>query len=1290
MTSFEFADFSGGITDVDTPGFTNRYSACDNLLLDYDKKLIMRDGFDIYSATAYQLAAAERVARLVNFDIDSEVLAFQNKKAFAIAAGAWTEVTGPGGGSSTTRAFNTNTAASLVEADQWQHHLFAASNSGDSVIKMFRDSGGTMRLRTAGLPEWTSTLTPNDGGLANAITLANDIRTKMIAHFGSNGAAAGTPSNLSTKHHLADGGGLLAAQAAAVTASTVASDLPTLITLLNLLRTQYSAHISDAQGEDRSPVPNPSSPASYGPKRKYHMLPDTSVTAAYDPHMQRTGTGNTGNQPLYLFRHYLNFSIQDPSLSVSSAALIADVIPYLNDLRNKWNWHTYASMTHFNGAYWQGSSNFTYLGTHATAVAPVTTYTWAQITPNYGPFIQFVIDLKTEYDAHRVGDMHIESDTVWTVPSAVSSSPTTFTDAVTLLGWLSHCITYHAMEPDTNFCANGILSDLQYRSATTSGAPTVTLASVSYATDALKYMRLVPMTGLLATPFAWTLYNDTDKTKLYNVTGNDNAASCVVTCANNLTGTEVDKQFLFTSRHYHFGTASAQLFNHRTLASTWDALDFTLSSASGLQGFADIATSIAGYLKAHTIDRLTAVAATGSTKVKINSQAYSWYTNSLGTFSATGNNVLVHSPQNQTDYPIVFGTGGIYLSLNSAMTAGNTAATQMPESRFSVAPQAKSFNYKAVFRSDYTVGTKSFTDRSAPSAAINAIGFVNEDSGGKSEIGKYSASITNLYAFANAANENFPHTDTTNFRKEIYRTLGNGQLYFRTDLGTTAGDVSNATTSYTDSSSDTYLATHLGLYTNDGSPENNRPPAATGIHVFGNVMYYALGNKVYQSVPRDPDSVPADFFEEFEENIIGISSTRNVAVVFGGSRVYRLVGSFDELGRGELTYERIFDRTGAISAQSIVKADNGIFFAGKDGFYFTDGYQCMRVSDLEKTFRGYTDTAAKRSAIQGTYDNISKRVYFTLITQGGSAPDKIWVIDLRFGIKPDSTPITTLSKTSGFNPTALTYFNGQIYYGDNDGYVFVQTRGRNIDLVKNTGVAATSWDVETVQWDFKSCNHSFGSQNERKYFTRITTQFEQQSTNLSAQILTDADKGRVVSTLPVIRSRKLTDWGDSKIDWVSAVYPAKAGAIIDEWRHFAGDGGLRSNFRAIELKTAFCVIVASKDMGTVTIANVAGNVYSVTLTSLVATRKWPLYSVGYSVKIAGVLYPVTVRTSDSVIRIDATGLTAPTLGVPASWELWGYPKNERARFLGYTLDVEAGDDRESASKGTATTGGQNA
>ncbi len=253
----------------------------------------------------------------------------------------------------------------------------------------------------------------------------------------------------------------------------------------------------------------------------------------------------------------------------------------------------------------------------------------------------------------------------------------------------------------------------------------------------------------------------------------------------------------------------------------------------------------------------------------------------------------------------------------------------------------------------------------------------------------------------------------------------------------------------------------------------------------------------------------------------------------------------------------------------------------------------------------------------------------------------------------------------------------------------MQTRGRNIDLVKDTGVAATLWAAESTRWSFKSCHGNYGSSRIRKYFTSVGVQFEQQSTNVSCQITSDADKGRVESDLPVVRSRKLTDWGDSKLDWISTVYPAKAGNLVDEWRWFKGDGSLRSNFRSIELALAYCVIVKSADMGTVTIANVAGNVYTVTLTSLVATRKWPLYSVGYYVRMNSIDYPVTVRTSDSVIRIDSTGLTAPTVGVPTSWELWGYPKNERARLIGYTVNVDAGGDNETASQGPVTSGGKN-
>ncbi len=218
-----------------------------------------------------------------------------------------------------------------------------------------------MRLRTAGLPEFTTTLTPTDGGLALSISLANDLMVRMSAHTVSNGATLGVANNSATGHHHADAGGLLAAQHAALLAAVTATNLATLITLVNLLRTQYAAHISDAQMEDSSPAVRAAIVPGGYLKRKYHMNmnPAGANPGAYDPFMQFTATVNTGNQPLYLFRHYLNFSLEDPAYVIPSSAAIADVIPYVNDLRLKWNCHTYASMTHYNSAFWQGSANFT-------------------------------------------------------------------------------------------------------------------------------------------------------------------------------------------------------------------------------------------------------------------------------------------------------------------------------------------------------------------------------------------------------------------------------------------------------------------------------------------------------------------------------------------------------------------------------------------------------------------------------------------------------------------------------------------------------------------------------------------------------------------------------------------------------------------------------------------------------------------------------------------------------------------------------------------------------------------
>ena len=224
----------------------------------------------------------------------------------------------------------------------------------------------------------------------------------------------------------------------------------------------------------------------------------------------------------------------------------------------------------------------------------------------------------------------------------------------------------------------------------------------------------------------------------------------------------------------------------------------------------------------------------------------------------------------------------------------------------------------------------------------------------------------------------------------------------------------------------------------------------------------------------------------------------------------------------------------------------------------------------------------------------------------------------------------------------------------------------------------------------ESRHHSdLGRAYERKHFTDVIMHFDQE-TNVSVQPYSDADKGYVREVMPIIRSRKLSNWGDSKIDWITE---STAGEIIKARRKFKGDGSLRSTFRSLELMNAYCVIISSASVtdpcGNVNIANVAGNVWSLTLVEA-ATRKWPLYSVGYYVRINDVDYPVTVRSSDSVIRVDATGLTALSPQTNVAWEMWGYPKNEFVKLIDLTVKFDFAGEESGDYKGAIGEGGENA
>lgn len=1260
MPTLTFADFSGGITERSVPGGPSRYQTADNLLIDNEKSLYSRPGFEIFSSTAYQLGAAERVARLVNFSNDSELIAAQNKNVYYISGGAWTSLLGP----TSNNPFNTNTASSLISEAQWNKHLYLASNSGDAVLKLYRDSGNVLRLRTAGLPKPSVSAVYADAAakLAAAITLAEDIKDSLSAHVNDFGVS---PAAHLSKDTTVD---------TALDALVTPTNLSELITYTTTLRTNYNLHLDDT--------------FLNGSAQNFH-----------NEEAKPSGGGD------YIHDGLLNLKA-DPSLPTdANVNTIEEVVRILNDLRNRYNWHVVAPVTHNNAT--QTSTDW---GDHQVTTAAINLEsTTPLVASNVYPLIRYANYLKSEYNTHAQALLtgnkfgHLEADSSNLVRMDDANDLQT---AVGLLG----CIAYHysihiesanrKRERGSHAGFYGPTDQNQYvfNGDLTLGSATITNVTPdpTSSPDLPSGFKIIKVAADTSDPYTGWSQTATQTTYFEAAYATSSDTATTITLSGGAAGalqTIADLTMAFHWNRIHRDierNTTAAVVNADMKLRFQGAVDFSLVD---VESITDFAMSLAQMLKAHetsgfTIIPTSLIISGGVSTQLLYKPDYSYYYNA---YTGTEEWIQPHSFA-------LTGTAGFIQSafFPSSSTVRTTFPTlegqgyfEGPAGTFTDALTVVNYLYKLVRSYDYTVGTLNFTDLSAPSDAISvsAVESQVDPTGGDTGLALDPNMFASLPVLTNTSAQNY---DTSNIVLEIYRTIDGGTSYYK------AGEVTNGTTTFSDYVLDSALVENEELYTNGGVVANDAPPLAKYIHVYGSRMYYAIGNKVYQSLSQDPDSVPEDFFDEFEEDVTGISSTRSSLVVFTAQSVYRMEGEFNDLGQGFLRHESILNKTGCDSPQSIVKTDNGIFFAGKDGFYYTDGTQCLRVTDSIETFLAFTSTSAKRNRIQGVYDDTRKKVYWTIQNNNSlSDPDIVYVLDLQFGIIKDATPFTTFSggfdSYAGFRPTALAVYNKTLHYGDNSGYVMKQTDSLNYDVKRDTGVAATSWAVRSILWNYKGTDFNYGDSKNRKYGTDLFLRFEQES-NLSVQVKADADKGRLVDTLPIIRSRKLTDWSDSKIDWISSLYTAKPGDIIDETRKVPSNGGLRYLYRAIEMKNAYCVIVSSTDpksmMGNVNIANVSGNTWSVTLIES-ATRKWPLYSVDYYIRINDVDYPVTVRSSDSVVRVSDSGLTALSVASNVEFEMWGYPKNEKVRFIDYSVDFDLAGSQQKDYKGSSTDGGEN-
>lgn len=566
---------------------------------------------------------------------------------------------------------------------------------------------------------------------------------------------------------------------------------------------------------------------------------------------------------------------------------------------------------------------------------------------------------------------------------------------------------------------------------------------------------------------------------------------------------------------------------------------------------------------------------------------------------------------------------------------------------------AFTYTYAFLYYYTYTIGTQIFEDY-GPVTEVQVTSSLEPSASNNA--------ISVIPALANSTNTNYA---TADIKVYIYRSQNGGTTLYK------IGQVTNGTTVFTDNVSDSTAEDGEVIYTDGGVLDNDPPPLCKYLHIVNNIAYYAhvkegsevFPNKYKISVPFDPDSVPGGNEDEVEDEIKGISSVQSVAILGCKRHVYRSEGYFDEFGRGSLTHTRLSDTAGCLSHLSFVQAEGGLFWAGNDGFYYTDGYRVLKVSDhLNTTYASYIAAMDTPARIVGTFDEKHRRILWALQSDSSSADnDAFAVLELRWGISSEMS-FTTMSGGTSFSPTFITFFNGYLYRADHRGFVFKHDESLDSDPKVSLTTAAADWDRVTIIYDYRGPAINFGTTLGRKWVPKAVITLGNYG-NVSVQPNAINDDGDTLRELKEIRFRGSFIWGDEEFLWGNDSCQWRGGGVLENWRRMPS-GGLRVSYLQMQLTNAYTVVSNSDLFG-----NVTCDATAKTADLVDSAVNWAADAVDYYLSFSADSYVneylVSARTSDQILTCIDAGGNFPS--GTQEWLLKGYKKGERMNLLSYAL-----------------------
>lgn len=1294
LKPLEIKDFAGGLTDNYFQGEPTRAQKLENLLVGIDHKLLSRNG----SLVKSNAAKAARINSVKSFNSFTEQ-AYSSEGHFYDIDG--NEILGP----SSNEAFVGATANAEYTSADLQGHLLLACDEVLQPQKIYRDDSGNLQVRTIGLPEVQNPKITDADLLTACITAANLLRTNLLAHINSaehtNSERDGSGVNYaigtiqpvtSTKAHWsADKYALSYFQTVSFTSgqwqpiniptpAPAATDYTTLVNLIQALALAFEEHRIDSAGF--ASVDPTSNFFSYGPNRyhalgyqtqftdlltfNYGILPDSFTGGINIEMYPRAGGIQQRTIVSYNPENAINANTVPSEAQHDRLVAVAN---FLDDFAVKFALHETAPFIHRYNSQNSLTNTLVIAAFNYQFLAPLLVQS-PVIIPTPFNFIFNSNYVQRAIKNHFInGDsnavlngtfptMHtMRNDSIVsglspagyffaTLPTnpTIQQQYSAFTWDV-ILAKISIFTAGYSYNVHTLDLQGGVNTSAVDIAAATAGTPN----TISYTDHTAGTPYTIGQPGFcIIGAFTTKSSNKTPRGQSWQGIYTNNGGGSYNCAYSSLALSTTDLSIGTFVMHPYPIMKPAQFYPNFTTTPQFLSSYGYAPDIYDLAGWIGVIENFYDAFKAHLAET------------------------SVHYFVETA--VIEFEPTTSSGFPL----GGVqYYPLSALIPSVNLPGTQpffiLPDSSGagpSIVSYAYAFTYSDSFTDEFgeTFRVESqpvFTDpvNSEETMGIGATFAAY----GETDV-FFTNQIITPVAMILGANE-LTNDSTTNYAATLlntYRTTGNGTSFFNVKtipatplVNPNIPSTINILGSY-DLVADRYSingSVPLNdsqdiLYTNGGVTPSTQPPKSKVLWTANGYVYYGgvydgettfLANRVLQSQSLAPDWVPGENSVDFDSPVVGGGSARNINVCLTETGVYRLEGAFQIDGSGSIVKQQISNQIGGISGTSVVVTEIGLFFAGTNGFYYTDGYQCIRVSqELVTTYANATTTDAQKRSIQGIYDRTNRRVYWTMQSSSSQSDnDVMMVFDMNFGITPSGTFTRIFGGNGSWNPSSVGVLNNIIYMGDDDGYLYLFDANTKTDPLKNNSAAPNTWGDTYIPWEYRSTIMDFGGTSLRKFFSRIHHVGKNRG-DVALQYYITADNFVTQNLAPM----RFIDNGGL--------------GAVDQWRRVGGQklradlyqvGVTNGRFTVYNSDTYSGVPVFVSRTGTQTTLSMVGSVLPTDTPGMALCFATDAYATEF------LIISTTVVGSDTTLILEDTGNTAQGL-LSLQWEIRGFMKNQ--------------------------------